>query len=225
MNTFFAYVTVIPGKTVICKINGKKQEFPATQLNIRKKCPDKKDIYMGKIVKNDIMKLRPLDNTTEYNFCETETTYLATDLYSKDPLAHITKINCPEKVKMPKNMRGTFAYCENLVDIKDIEHFDMSEVECLDSIFKECVSLKKADLGKWNLCNVNSMACMFYHCINLKKVIINDSATIKTLDASGLFVYCRKLTQVKIPKFSTNTNIKDSFVDCPKEIIPSWYKN
>ena len=73
----------------------------------------------------------------------------------------------------------------------DISYWDVSNVNCMISMFSECEQLKSVgDLSNWDVSNVKNMFAMFCDCINLKSVgdLSNwDVSDVKDEDMNHMF--------------------------------------
>ena len=115
-----------------------------------------------------------------------------------------------------KEMQFTFAKCERLQSIKNIEKFDTRNVTDMSVMFFLCKSLTTLDIGNWNTSKVTSAYNMFKSCASLTTLDIGRWDTSKVNRMEGMFSYCESLTNLDIGKWNiSNVDSLDSmFVDC-----------
>ena len=123
--------------------------------------------------------------------------------------------------------KGIFGYTGfKYIDISD---WDVSNIEDMRNMFKECAQLKSVgDLSNWNVSNVKDMSYMFYICVNLTSVgDLSDWDVSNIEDIGYMFFGCEQLKSVGNLSNWDVSNVEDMF--CTFEYsgitnIPKWYK-
>lgn len=127
-----------------------------------------------------------------------------------------------------KTFDGIFEYCEKLVNIIGIENLNTQKATSLESMFKNCESLQKLDLSKWNVSNCRISISMFEDCHSLETIGDTSQWNLKNLKKCDFMFYnCEKLKNIQgIENWNISqlNKIKQMFDNCDKSIIPSWYK-
>ena len=83
-------------------------------------------------------------------------------------------------------------------------------------MFKDCSSLKSADLSSFNTTNVNNMRAMLNMCSSLESINLSSLNTTKVKDMGYLFAGCKSLKSLDLSSFDT-TNVNDMslmFYEC-----------
>lgn len=88
-----------------------------------------------------------------------------------------------------------------LKTIIGIENLNTSEVEGMDSMFKECCSLTELDVSGFNTANVQDMTCMFEGCSQLETIDVSGFNTANVDRMMGMFNDCQNLKSVDISSF------------------------
>lgn len=117
----------------------------------------------------------------------------------------------------PKSCYDWFYCFEGLTRIEHLDYLNTSEVEYMNSMFRECTSLETLDLSSFNTEKVTTMATMFeksknLHSIKLPKGFIGSSVT----NLNATFRGCESLTELDLSGSNTE-NVKDMnemFYDC-----------
>ena len=246
---WYAWVSEIPSEKSVGQSGSEGNTEPEFQLNITTRKPKTSEAYAGKICKNNIISLkigRPLDSSVSLD--------TVIKLYDpkSDLLLHITKIYCPDKVKMPENMAYTFMNCCDLKDIRDLKNFDMSGVKNVSSMFSGCTSIEHFYISNWDTSNIVNMSGMFMSCHSLKMLDLSTFDTRNVENMESMFEECTSLIQLNISGFDVrnvkNTgcmfaldgklktlyapvfdlqnieNYEKMFWLCNESAIPVWYK-
>ena len=153
----------------------------------------------------------------------------------------ITTVDFEEKIK-PTSTRAWFKSCTNLVEIKNIENLDTSEVTTMQEMFYNCSNLSEVDVSNFNTSKVTDIqalfkACgnlasldisnfdtssvitmreLFRDCSNLASLNINNLDTSKVTDMYFMFSGCKKLSNLNVSSFDTSnvTTMRDMFASC-----------
>ena len=123
------------------------------------------------------------------------------------------------------DMFRLFYVCPNLVNLPDIDKWDMKNVTNLRSIFNNSISLKSLpDISKWDTKNVTNMGNMFYNCYELESLPdISKWDTKNVIDMSQMFTNCKLLKSLPdISKWELNKDVKkdNMFLGCNQKLIP-----
>lgn len=127
-----------------------------------------------------------------------------------------------------KKFDGAFEYCEKLVNIIGIEDLNTQKAISLESMFRNCESLQKIDLSKWNLSHCRISISMFEDCYSLNTIGDTSQWDLKLLkEADFMFYNCEKLKNIQgIENWNISqlNKTQQMFDNCDKSIIPSWYE-
>ena len=109
----------------------------------------------------------------------------------------------------PKSCYAWFYCFEGLTRIEHLDYLNTSEVEYMNSMFRECTSLETLDLSSFNTEKVTNMYEMFVgstnlRTINLPKGFIGSSVT----NLCSMFKDCTSLTELELSG-SNSENVKD----------------
>ena len=109
----------------------------------------------------------------------------------------------------PKSCNAWFYCFEGLTRIEHLDYLNTSEVEYMNSMFRECTSLETLDLSSFNTEKVTNMYEMFVgstnlRTINLPKGFIGSSVT----NLCSMFKDCTSLTELDLSG-SNSENVKD----------------
>lgn len=145
----------------------------------------------------------------------------------------------------PKSCYDWFYCFEGLTRIEHLDYLNTSEVEYMNSMFRECTSLETLDLSSFNTKKVKNMYAMFDGSTNLRSIklpkgfigssVTNLKATFRgcesltELDLSGsnaekvtnmseMFDGCSALSKLVLTDFKTEqvTTMESMFADCSK---------
>lgn len=117
----------------------------------------------------------------------------------------------------PKSCYDWFYCFEGLTRIEHLDYLNTSEVEYMNSMFRECTSLETLDLSSFNTKKVKNMYAMFDGSTNLRSItlpkgFIGSSVT----NLFSMFKDCTSLTELDLSG-SNSENVKDMnemFYDC-----------
>ena len=101
------------------------------------------------------------------------------------------------KVIFNRDCESMFDECLGLKKIV-FEMVDTSKVEYTSYMFYECTNLTNLDLSSFDTSNVTNMNHMFAKCENLEKLDLSNFNTSKVQYMSGMFEDCEKLSIVKV---------------------------
>jgi len=120
-----------------------------------------------------------------------------------------------EKIIAPKKSSLLFGMYENCTEIKELSLLDTSNVEQMNSFFRE-IKASTLDLTKFKTDNVTDMEYMFANCTNLIQLNLNNFNTSNVTDMSIMFWQCEKLTSIDVSNFNTSivTNMSGIFGGC-----------
>lgn len=145
----------------------------------------------------------------------------------------------------PKSCYDWFLCFEGLTRIEHLDYLNTSEVEYMNSMFRECTSLKTLDLSSFNTKKVKNMYAMFDGSTNLRsiklpegfigssvtylKAMFNNCTSLTELNLSGsnsenvkdmseMFEGCRALSKLVLTDFKTEqvTTMESLFRNCSK---------
>lgn len=143
----------------------------------------------------------------------------------------------------PKSCYDWFWCFEGLTRIEHLDYLNTSEVEYMNSMFRECTSLETLDLSSFNTEKVKNMYAMFDGSTNLRSIklpqgfigssvtnlfsMFKDCTSLTELDLSGsnsenvkdmseMFYGCRALSKLDLTDFKTGqvTTMKSMFLGC-----------
>ena len=123
------------------------------------------------------------------------------------------------------NLAELFAGCTNLKQVIGIENWRVGHVENFNGMFRNCPSLEKLDLSKWDMRNARYMIRMFKDCTNLKTLgSIENWKFTDVINCNEMFRNCTSLDPGDLDKwklgrpsaFLTFDNMKSDVK------IPSW---
>lgn len=109
----------------------------------------------------------------------------------------------------PKSCYDWFWCFEGLTRIEHLDYLNTSEVEYMNSMFRECTSLETLDLSSFNTKKVKNMYAMFDGSTNLRSIklpegFIGSSVT----NLCSMFKDCTSLTELDLSG-SNSENVKD----------------
>ena len=109
----------------------------------------------------------------------------------------------------PKSCYDWFWCFEGLTRIEHLDYLNTSEVEYMNSMFRECTSLETLDLSSFNTKKVKNMYAMFDGSTNLRSItlpkgFIGSSVT----NLFSMFKDCTSLTELDLSG-SNSENVKD----------------
>ena len=84
-------------------------------------------------------------------------------------------------------------------------------------MFSGCTSLNTVDLNVFDFSKVEKMDSMFYDCINLRTIIpLNKLVQSSVKSMTSMFIRCKHLKSFDFTNFKTPslTNMKYMFSDC-----------
>ncbi|MBO4771953.1 MAG: BspA family leucine-rich repeat surface protein, partial [Bacteroidales bacterium] len=116
----------------------------------------------------------------------------------------------------PTTCEYLFADCTELSTIEGIENLNTSEVEYMNRMFSNCLSLTSIDLSHFNTKKVKYMGCMFDGCENLTHLDLSSFDTREVRGMGGMFSRCKKLTQLDLSNFNTDEvrSLSEMFRGC-----------
>ena len=112
------------------------------------------------------------------------------------------------KTSSATTMDALFYNCNNLESL-DLINFDTSLVTSMKYMFFGCYSPKPIKFHeKFNMANVESMQAMFYDCISLINLNLSSFDTTKVIDMGNMFYNCHNIKYLDIPNFSQQISMK-----------------
>ena len=143
----------------------------------------------------------------------------------------------------PKSCYDWFWCFEGLTRIEHLDYLNTSEVEYMNSMFRECTSLETLDLSSFNTKKVKNMYAMFDGSTNLRSIklpqgfigssvtnlfsMFKDCTSLTELDLSGsnsenvkdmseMFYGCKALSKLVLTDFKTGqvTTMESMFLGC-----------
>lgn len=122
-----------------------------------------------------------------------------------------------------------FKSCRSLYEINNLNNFDTSSAENMNSMFYSCYSLRKVDVSTFDTSNVTTFSCMFGYDSYLTELNVSGFDTGSVTNMEAMFDNCSSLTELDLSSFSTNyvTEFSAMFRNCEnlKTIYASelWY--
>lgn len=101
-------------------------------------------------------------------------------------------------------MQGMFYYCSNLIEIKSINNFNVSNVTDMMGMFLKCNSLRELDLNQWNTSKVRDMSYLFGECKSLMLLDVSNFNTSKVTTMRSMFCECNNLQNLDVSSFVTS---------------------
>ena len=122
---------------------------------------------------------------------------------------------------------AAFYNCTALEEIVGIEDWDMSNVTCMHALFKECKSIKRLDLSKWDTSNWTGIEGsekpgindMFLSCEALEYLDVSTWDVSKVLNFARTFYNCKSLTTLDVSNWNTQSaqgSMAEMFRKCNK---------
>lgn len=98
----------------------------------------------------------------------------------------------------------------------DLSGLNTSGVTDMQSMFRECHSLRNLNLGSMDTANVTNMKRMFFNCSSLSSLDLSNFNTENVTEMSGMFSSCRSLNSLDLSSFNTAnvTDMSDMFQLC-----------
>ena len=130
------------------------------------------------------------------------------EIFKQLPPIHITGAG--------KTARSLFDGYSSLIKIGKITNDDVNN---MNSMFCECISLEDVDLSELDTSKVTNMYGMFSNCYNLKNLDLSNFDTSNVTYMSRMFDECTSLTNLNISNFDfTNvTSYDDMFNEVPTD--------
>lgn len=120
--------------------------------------------------------------------------YLKTDSDGKYIAKIYTGCSLIRKTKLPTNMSNFFSGFSGLTTISGWDKVDMTDIENMKGLFKDCSSLTTLDLTSFNTSDVINMSEMFRGCTNLTTITVTtDFVTTQVTNSSNMFTDCTAL--------------------------------
>ena len=122
-----------------------------------------------------------------------------------------------------------FKSCRSLYEINNLNNFDTSSAENMNSMFYSCYSLRKVDVSTFDTSNVTTFSCMFGYDSYLTELNVSGFDTGSVTNMEAMFDNCSSLIELDLSSFSTNyvTEFSAMFRNCEnlKTIYASesWY--
>ena len=115
-----------------------------------------------------------------------------------------------------EDFKGLFKSCKSLTSIIGIDKWDVSNVNDMREIFRDCIKLSSLDVSKWDTSNVINMSRLFYSCRLLTSLDVSnwDVSNVNYMD--NMFRECQSLTSIDVSKWDTGsvTDMYAMFYDC-----------
>ena len=109
-----------------------------------------------------------------------------------------------------------FKSCRSLYEINNLNNFDTSSAENMNSMFYSCYSLRKVDVSTFDTSNVTTFSCMFGYDSYLTELNVSGFDTGSVTNMEAMFDNCSSLTELDLSSFSTNyvTEFSAMFRNC-----------
>lgn len=116
----------------------------------------------------------------------------------------LESINFPSTFHTGSNIDGLFLGTG--IESIDLTGFDTSRTTSMQTVFKNCASLKSVDLSSWDISKAYTMGGFFEGCSNLETVNLNVKVknNSNSIPINDLFYNCGKLQSVDLRNFVTN---------------------
>ena len=100
--------------------------------------------------------------------------------------------------------------------ILSIDYIDVSNINSIKDMFKNCRDLKSVNLSNFNELKVTDMSEMFYGCSSLTSLDVSKLNMSNVTNISHMFSGCRSLTSLDLSNFDTSrvTDMSRIFYDC-----------
>ena len=109
----------------------------------------------------------------------------------------------------PKSCYDWFYCFEGLTRIEHLDYLNTSEVEYMNSMFRECTSLETLDLSSFNTKKVKNMYAMFDGSTNLRSItLLKGFIGSSVTNLCSMFKDCTSLTELDLSG-SNSENVKD----------------
>ncbi|CAM4026063.1 BspA family leucine-rich repeat surface protein [Catellicoccus marimammalium] len=106
---------------------------------------------------------------------------------------------------------GMFQGCENLRQV-DINHWDLSQAETLQSMFQNCKSLTDlSGLSLLDVRNVTDFSGMFRYCESIRQADLSrwHFNQRQSVNLNSMFQACRKLMEIRLANLPNRVNLND----------------
>lgn len=90
-----------------------------------------------------------------------------------------------------------FYKCSSLTTL-NLNHWDVSRVSGMNSLFNDCTSLQSLDLSNWNVSSVTEMRYMFQNCSSLPSLDLSNWDVSKVAFIKKMFSGCSSLTTLNL---------------------------
>lgn len=113
-----------------------------------------------------------------------------------------------------KSMFNNCVFLENIIFPPT---FNTSKVTNMDSMFYDCVTLKKLNIEMFDFKNVVNTSHMFHNCYECEYIKFNNNIDVSNvMDMSHMFTSCHKLKRAVLKNWHTNSliYINDMFSYC-----------
>ena len=102
-----------------------------------------------------------------------------------------------------QTMESMFLECVSLTEL-DISGLDTSNVKNMYGMFMNCKALTELDVSSWNVSSVTNMEYLFYGCSALTKLDPSSWKTSNVNSMKTLFYNCNSLTQLDLSNWNTS---------------------
>ena len=94
---------------------------------------------------------------------------------------------------------SAFRCCNNLVEIKGLDSFDLTSAKNLSYLFDQCNMLRDIDASKWETTNkLTDITSMFGNCWSLKSLDLSGFNTENVASFSSCFYSCRNIKTIDL---------------------------
>ena len=114
------------------------------------------------------------------------------------------------------NMAYMFYGCNVLTDMSQLSGWNTASLKTTESMFYNCLNLKKTSMEKWDMADVTDMSQMFMRCESLESIDLSGWDTSSCTNLMNLFSGCKKLKEANLTGWDTSkvTKMNGMFHQC-----------
>ena len=105
-----------------------------------------------------------------------------------------------------ENIESMFGSCSSLTTL-NVGSWNTASLTNLNAVFKECSSLTTLDVGNWDTSSVTSMYSLFDGCTNLTSLDVSNWKVGSVTDMSRAFCWCKSLPSIDVSRWDTHSAI------------------
>ena len=167
--------------------------------------------YMGKIVKNakevGLIYAKPIHTTVPAIYWTGDSNII--NISGTTYTAEYDKINIDGveyyQVKLDKDLDDNFyRFNENKFTNLMFQDVDITKITIMNSMFRNCESLKSLNLSGWDTSKVTDMYQMFYGCKSIVSLNLTGFNTSNVTNMESIFRNCESLTSIDLRGWNTS---------------------